>query len=373
MKETKLENISKDSIFRRKWCALASYQDRYIIIAGGKVDQNSCLTSAFIFDTHSNTYKAFPDLPDEDYYDRGFGSHCVKYEFCSGAVLNDYFYLVARDYRMYRIRIIVEKEGSDVTGKMMKNEWETIENTDFLSKRMSSIVSDNKRLFLFCGGYLCSFDPDTNEWTKLSPIRTHKSRMFYAITLCERKIFIIGGYVKKLTAISSMEVYDIDSMTWTDAPDLPVPLCDSSTCVLNRRWIVVTGGISLNRKASKSFHIFDTYTQQWNPHISRKGVILPMGRMRHRAVALGESKVFFIGGNNMFGDILCLDCMRRRQLEIQSWYFVKDFILLRQLVDNDRAFIQSQNKIDHHDKSILVQMLMTNLDSDTFRHILSFV
>ena len=309
--------VRNDDIFERNWCAVAAYKNRYIIIGGGSGSDTYGLHSAFIFDTYTYSYTSLPDLPDEDHVTRRFGSKCVKYEFCNGAVLKGYFYLVGRDQNMYRINISMD--DNEASKHNRNRDWEKIEQCNILSGQMSYVVSDKNRLFVFCGGNFSLFDPDTKECTSLSPINIWKQRMYFATAICKGKIYIIGGFVKRITAISSVEIYDIASETWSSAPDMPLPLCDSSASVLMDRWIVVTGGCTLNRKMFDKCFVFDTHTNEWCHQITRNHVDVPSGRVRHRSVSMGGSQLFFVGGNNSRGKLFSLETIERRDLAIQNW------------------------------------------------------
>ena len=307
------QKLGNDNIFQRNSFAIASYQNRYIVVAGGCGRDRNELRSAFIFDSFTNEYKLLPDLPGDSTNNYG------RFEICSGVVLNSYFYLVGRVRQLYRINI---------SSCHMSKNWETID-CDILSGGLSYVASDGKSLFVFCAGSFSAFDPETHQWTALP---RSFNRTCFSTAVVDGKIYFIGGSLGMLKATSSVNVYDIASRTWKQGPDLPMELCDSSASVLLGRWIVVTGGITIDRAPSNKCAVFDTHTRRWNnPKFegSSMEVRLPTARMRHGFVIIGKSQGVYIGGNDRNGEMFHIETIRKKRFSTLN----DEFCLQRMLDD----------------------------------------
>lgn len=337
--------VSQDEQLKRAEFAIANYMDRYVLIAGG-YSPSRRLKSVIIYDIQSRTHNRFPDLP----HDGGQ---------CGGVMLHDYFYVVGIKF-VHRIQICINEESNIV----LDRNWETI--SPYLSDVSGQSFSSDQHFLYSLGGNKNGFyDPRIEKWNAIPQMNT--PRKHHTAALIGKKIYVMGGSDLSYNPLKTVEILDIPSLSWTSAPDLPIPknmfLMDAAAITVDKRFIVVTGG----DKFDTEHHclIFDTYTQKW---VNSK---FPLARPRknHGCVAIGNSSIMSIGGlgntGDHRGDIMNPAEIIDRDKIISNWYIVKHYVLLRRLVDNNRA--QSSRMDDVTDK------LISFLNMDTFRLVLSFL
>jgi len=111
----------------------------------------------------------------------------------------------------------------------------------------SSSVVDGK-IYVF-GGYGASgrvdeYDPATDTWTQKSDMPT--KRRTFTTDVLDGKIYTIGGYIPEVAGypgLTTVEVYDPATDTWTTAPDMPTGRFGSRTSVVDEK-IYVFGGLA---------------------------------------------------------------------------------------------------------------------------------
>ena len=82
------------------------------------------------------------------------------------------------------------------------------------------------------------YDPSSNTWTDLAPMRIGRAR-HAAVLLADGRIAVLGGIYS--TNMSSIEVYDPTANAWSSGGALPYPMVDLSA-TLSPSGIVVSGG-----------------------------------------------------------------------------------------------------------------------------------
>jgi N-acetylneuraminic acid mutarotase len=111
----------------------------------------------------------------------------------------------------------------------------------------SSSVVDGK-IYLI-GGYggaqrVDEYDPSTDTWMEKSEMPT--KRIGLSTSVLDGKIYAIGGFLKGLAShpgVTTVEVYNAATDTWTTAPDMPTGRYGAYTVVVDGK-IYVFGGIS---------------------------------------------------------------------------------------------------------------------------------
>jgi len=107
------------------------------------------------------------------------------------------------------------------------------------------------------------YDPPTDTWTTLAPMTT--SRYDFQTEVINGKIYVIGGWYvsagdSKGKSLSSTEVYNPSTNTWTTLASMPTPRCSLQTEVINGK-ICAIGGFGSNDLSSTE--VYDPSTDTW--------------------------------------------------------------------------------------------------------------
>lgn len=361
--------IEDQDFFKRTEFACAVHEDRYIFVAGGRQNSGE-LFSAAIYDTQTDTQIALPDLPERMYS-------------CGGAISNGYFY-VAPYGKIYRMSIATRVE------------WELVHTPEF-EGYVDAMHSHGNKLYMFlnAGREVIVYDTVTNKCIAMPPTLT--SRDNFASAVVGDKIYIIGGWdVKSDKYLSSVEVFNIPTQSWSTAPPVPRALYGAAATVFGR-WIVVTGG---SNRESLSY-IFDTMKQKW----TETDVGLSPPRINHSCVTIG-SQIVSVGGEYEWEKCCSIEAIDTQKL-VSKWEVIKPFVLMQRLIEDGRAypvtkpsrktkyaaaswsvikkFVLMQPIICQDRKSraitkrrnkianMVLEKLMTDMCTDIFREVLSYL
>lgn len=329
--------LNNDEIFKKNSFACGVYDDRYIIVAGGWNDER-----ATMYDTKTHTHVPLPNLPLETYY--------------HGVVLGEYFYAVRHfPCKIYRLSL------------SKRTVWEAV--GDELQRCAWAVVSDGNNIFLLDQIKALRYDPVTESFTYMPSLP--KSRQSFAAAVVRNKIFVMGGFFFK--TLQEVDIFDIASQSWSKGPSLPEPLAYAAATTVFDRWIVVTGGWFNYRNYNTRTYVYDTINQQWTIN----DVGLSPSRILHSCASIG-SQIISVKGRDKNSNYCPIQAIRINHIVSDfSWEMIKDFILLRQLVDKDRAFPSNENKeaktniiADSHKT---ISGLMMDIPPDLFRNILLFL
>lgn len=349
--------ISNDPVFfNRKDFAMNTHEERYVIIAGGYGGRGENLSSAAIFDLQTNTCISLPQLPRTG-YDEGQVEH--------GAIIKGYFYIVL----MWDLE---EDEISDcldvypdffcVYRIQLSNPtaWEKMGEHLIYGNGLIKLVSDGSRLFLFSADErsepdLIEYDPDKNKFHELSP----KQMVVRAAVVIGRKIYVIGEDEEFGLCL---EIYDIPSRSWSTGHERSIESkYISYQChafALNDRWIAIRDSFSFRS-------IYDTHNGTW---IANEVLFSSSPSFRITGSTLvGNSGLTLVGGIRREANTALYSV--ERKCIIPNWYIVKDFALLRKLVDDGRAHAIATNE----KASIMIQNFVIYLPSDMFKWVLCFL
>lgn len=352
--------LISDELFGRTYCATAVYKDRYIVAAGGYNASNEMMASATIYDTKTNTHSPLPDIPQE----------FIPLGKCTGAISNGYFFVVSKTFASPMCRINLE----------LCNEWELRSN--IFTQGPQAVISNGDHIF--CLG--CSkndfqiYNPELNELSAFPQVTI--PRKAHASTILEDKLYVIGGYdSKRLRLLTSVYVFDIKTGSWRAGPRLPVPLANAEA-VACRRQIIVSGGV-VNQSdqvyPNRSMYILNPRSKTW---IEKKFVLSP-ACVGNGCVVVGGRQIYSIGGS----DILKGDSIASKfsihvtdvKHVITNWDVIGTHILLRRLLDDDRAkaMIRARKTRRRSEKVMneekIVHKLFTDLHMDLFREVLLYL
>ncbi len=141
------------------------------------------------------------------------------------------------------------------------------------------------------------YDPSNNAWSEGTPM--HIGRSYHAAILLKNgKILVAGGryYVPDgHESISSAEIYDYNSGSWTDTSSMLESREEYTATLLQNGKVLIAGGISEDvtgrAEIYTSAEIYDPETGQW----SQTGSMINR-RYKHTATLLSSGKVLVTGG-----------------------------------------------------------------------------
>ncbi|CAH0714340.1 unnamed protein product, partial [Brenthis ino] len=102
------------------------------------------------------------------------------------------------------------------------------------------------------------YDPDTNQWTNLAPMRSRRSGV--SCIAYHNKIFVIGGF-NGISRMCSGEVFDPNTNTWSPVPDMYNPRSNFAIEVIDDM-IFAIGGFN---GVTTIYHVecYDEKTNEW--------------------------------------------------------------------------------------------------------------
>jgi N-acetylneuraminic acid mutarotase len=123
-------------------------------------------------------------------------------------------------------------------------------------------------------------------------------RAFHATALLnDGRVLVAGGFDNELRTLSSSEVYDPDTQTWTLVDDMEEPRFFVSASVLHDGRVLVVGGSNNSTGPAathKTAEIYDPISSTW----SRAGQ-LAVNRTGHSATVMKDGRVLVVGGGGL--------------------------------------------------------------------------
>ena len=132
------------------------------------------------------------------------------------------------------------------------------------------------------------YDPMTDTWTTKADMPT--ARAFVSTSVVNGKIYVIGGAPRGETDTPTVEEYDPETDTWTKKADMPTGRCFLSTSVVDRKIYAIGGQIYPENSNVRSVEVYDPATDTW----TRKAD-MPTARSM-AAASVVDGKIYAIGG-----------------------------------------------------------------------------
>lgn len=126
------------------------------------------------------------------------------------------------------------------------------------------------------------------KWESLASMNEPRSSM--AVAIFEGKIIIVGGNSDS-GVLSSVEIYDPSSNTWSALDKKPTPVYDASATVIGEK-IYIPGGVTQNGMPTKVLEIFNPRKNLWEQAADLPVAISGYG------LASYEGQVFLFGGSD---------------------------------------------------------------------------
>jgi N-acetylneuraminic acid mutarotase len=164
-----------------------------------------------------------------------------------------------------------------------------------------SLVEANGKLYAI-GGRACSagpneeYDPATSNWTAKAPVPTVRIMGYSAVTVCQNKIYVIGGYPSLGKYPDANEAYDPVSNTWETKTPIPVPREGCSACTFNGKIYVLGGGRTGVSPDLEYFTVYYNFTDVYDPATDSWSTASPMPTRAYTSSAVVfEDKIYVLG------------------------------------------------------------------------------
>jgi N-acetylneuraminic acid mutarotase len=157
------------------------------------------------------------------------------------------------------------------------------------------------------------YDPATDTWTKKADMPT--PRYIYGPSAVNGKIYAIGGWVNFWgnQRTSTVEEYDIAADTWTKKTDMPTSRSHLSTSVVNGKIYAVGGRVGPDIPLS-TVEMYDPVTDTW---IKKAG--MPTPRMS-LSTSVVDGKIYAIGGTTALAwDAVALSTVEAYDPTTDTW------------------------------------------------------
>jgi RNA polymerase sigma factor (sigma-70 family) len=163
-------------------------------------------------------------------------------------------------------------------------------STSVVNGKIYAIGGDNK--FGPCLSTVEEYDPVKDEWTKKTDMPT--ARFGLSTSVVNDEIYAIGGIpvnVQAWNALSTVEVYNPKTDTWTKKSDMPTSRTNFSTCLMSKRIYAVGGALVQPSVVTSKVEVYDPATDTWDEEIDMQ---FARGWLSVSAVS---GKIYAIGGS----------------------------------------------------------------------------
>ncbi|XP_005609848.2 influenza virus NS1A-binding protein isoform X1 [Equus przewalskii] len=155
------------------------------------------------------------------------------------------------------------------------------------------------------------YDPHTDHWSFLAPMRTPRARFQMAVLMGQ--LYVVGGSNGHSDDLSCGEMYDPNIDDWTPVPELRTNRCNAGVCALNGKLYIIGGSDPYGQKGLKNCDVFDPITKSWTS-------CAPLNIRRHQsAVCELGGYLYIIGGAESWN---CLNTVERYNPENNTWTLI---------------------------------------------------
>ena len=203
-----------------------------------------------------------------------------------------------------------------------ENQWKDIECMN-ISRLYFGATSIGEKIYVMRGSsnsddrFLCSgevYDSNCNKWSLLPDMK--RSRRGCAVTSVNGRVYVMGGLGGN-KRLSSCEMFDPVTNQWTSLPDRKEARYDCTACTMDDK-IYVIGGHDTAYNCLSSVEVFDTTTMTWSSSIPDRN--LP--RCYCAAVSVEkQQQIYVFGGYNEDGHPTTtrLSCVEMYDIPTQKW------------------------------------------------------
>lgn len=363
--------LTNDSIFNRTNFACGVFKDRFLVVAGGWCSSEA-LRSAAMYDVMQSKNLSYIELPNLPLSGD-----------CKGAVLHGSFYVIFPGRSMYCISLL---QSSSI-----EFEWKKVQN-DKMHKinDIDAMVSDEKYLYIFSwtefelyDGYnypiyshessfmrIYCYSPLSDIIFEMPTLSTARSKA--APVVMNEQIYIM------MDDSNAMQHLDCNNSSWRQIQlaSSHADFIHSSVVVCKNRWIVI---FQISSRTSSSMILtYDTLHQKWTDNHHK---LSPENLSSHCSVTCGSHIIFIVGFDNDYRGWSIQSIHAKYIIPDYNWESTKEYVLLRQLVNDNRAhpIIQTKpsQKSDIYSKldvdKVIQGIFTADITLDLFRKVLSFI
>lgn len=166
------------------------------------------------------------------------------------------------------------------------------------------------------------------QWIEVEQLTTARAQS--TASLIDKKIYLMGGLAApySTTASSEVNVFDVKTDTWLpNAPDLPVPLCAASSCVVDGRIYIIGGHNSFSGSGALA-SVYEFNPEEEGTWISKANMLKP--RFYHTSTVV-DGKIYVIGGRSEDYPAPIENTVEMYDPETDTWIFVESMPSVRAL------------------------------------------
>ncbi|XP_041064208.1 influenza virus NS1A-binding protein homolog A isoform X1 [Carcharodon carcharias] len=162
------------------------------------------------------------------------------------------------------------------------------------------------------------YDPDTDGWIFIAPMRTPRARFQMAVLMGQ--LYVTGGSNGHSDELCCGETYNPSTDDWTSVPELRTNRCNAGVCSLNGKLYIVGGSDPYGQKGLKNCDAFDPVSKTWTN-------CAPLITRRHQAAVCGLDGYLYVAGGAESWN--CLNTVERYHPESNTWTLVSSMNMAR--------------------------------------------
>jgi N-acetylneuraminic acid mutarotase len=189
----------------------------------------------------------------------------------------------------------------------------------------------NGEIYVMSGSSNYLYNPATDTWATKTPMLTPRSS--FAITVCQNKIYAIGGHSNG----SLNEVYDPLTDTWTTKAPMPTNRSQIKANTVDGKIYVICGKTGGPYSTLDSTDVYDPSTDSWTTKAAISNSVAPYKvyvpntnniwttksslpySVANYASAVVDNKIYVIGGQNEFGSTSNLNTVQIYDPATNNW------------------------------------------------------
>jgi hypothetical protein len=159
-----------------------------------------------------------------------------------------------------------------------------------------------------------------NKWYYVASM--NEARAFWGIWKVDNQYIYVFGGLHDYQVLNNVEKYDVITDTWVSLYyKLPIPLAKLGAWVIDKKTIMIAGGITADYEASDSWYALDLQTIKWNMKQSMK-----VAKLLSSGLFFSKGWVYTVGGNKK-------GKCERYHVENNYWELIPSYIEVSDYID----------------------------------------